>query len=50
MDNKDSFRRDNSQDFGAPVIMLSSVNDKVDKVEEKLVRVKGSKIALNIIE
>ena len=49
MNNKDSFRIDNSQDF-PPVIILSSINDKVDKVEEKLVRVKGSKIVLNITE
>ena len=36
VNNKDSFTRDNSQDF-PPVIILSSVNDKVSKVEEKLV-------------
>ena len=32
VNNKDSFRRDNSQDF--TVIILSPINDKVDKVEE----------------
>ena len=32
VNNKDSFRRDNSQDF--TVIILSSINDKVHKVEE----------------
>ena len=30
--NKDSFRRDNSQNF--TVIILSSINDKVNEVEE----------------
>ena len=45
VNTNDSFTRDNSQDF-PPVIILSSVND--NKVEEKLVRVKGSKIVLNI--
>ena len=49
VNNKDSFRRDNSQYF-PPVIILSSINDKVHKVEEKLVRVKGSKIVLNILQ
>ena len=32
VNNKDPFGRDNSQDFR--VIILSSINDKVDKVEE----------------
>ena len=45
MNNKDSFTRDNSQDF-PPVINI----DKVNKVEEKFVWVKGSKIVLNITE
>ena len=44
--NNNSFTRDNSQGF-PPVIILSSI---IDKVEEKLVRVKGSKIVLNITE
>ena len=49
MNNKDSFTRDNSQDF-PPVIILSPIIDKVSKVEEKFVWVKGSKIVLNITE
>ena len=32
--NNDSFTRDNRQDF-PPVIILSSIIDKVGKVEEK---------------
>ena len=47
VNNKDSFTRDNSQDF-PPVIILSSLDDKVNKIEAKLVWVKGSKIVLNI--
>ena len=46
---KDYFTRDNSLDF-PPVIILSSIVDKVNKVEEKFVWVKGSKIVLNISE
>ena len=49
MNNKDSFTRDNSQDFPS-VIILSSIVDKVNKVKEKFVWVKGSKIVLNITE
>ena len=49
VNNKDSFTRYNSQDF-PPVIILSSIIDKVNKVEEKFVWVKGSKIVLNISE
>ena len=45
VNNKDSFTRDNSQDF-PPVIILSSIIDKVSKVEEKLVRVKEVKLSL----
>ena len=48
MNNKNSFTRDNSQDF-PPVIILSII-DKVSKAEEKFVWVKGSKIVLNITE
>ena len=47
VNNKDYFTRDNSQDF-PPVIILSSIVDKVSQVEEKFVWVKGSKIVLNI--
>ena len=43
MNNKDTFRIDNNKDF-PPVIIILSINDKVDKVEEKPVRVKGGKI------
>ena len=43
MNNKDPFTRDNSQDF-PPVIILSPIIDKANKVKEKLVGVKGSKI------
>ena len=46
VNNNNSFTRDNSQDF-PPVIILSSLMI-VNKMEEKLVRVKGSKIVLNI--
>ena len=46
MNNNNSFTRDNSQDF-PPVIILSSI---INKVKDKLVRVKGSKIVLNIKE
>ena len=49
VNNKDSFTRDHSQDF-PPVIILSSIIDKVNKVKEKFVWVKGSKIVLNITE
>ena len=49
MNNKNSFTTDNSQDF-PPVIILPSIIDKVSKVEEKFVLVKGSKIVLNITE
>ena len=49
VNNKDSFTRDNSQDF-PPVIILSSIIDKVNKAKEKFVWVKGSKIVLNITE
>ena len=49
VNNIDSFRRDNSRDF-PPVIILSSISDEVHKVEEKLVKVKGSKIVLNILQ
>ena len=49
VNKKDSFRRDNCQDF-PPVIILSSINDKVHKVQEKVVRVKVSKIVLNILQ
>ena len=49
VNNKDSFTRDNSQDF-PPVIILSSIIDKVNKGKEKFVWVKGSKIVLNITE
>ena len=37
VNNKDSFTRDNSQDF-SPVVILSSIIDKLNKVEEKLVK------------
>ena len=49
MKNKHYFTRDNGQDF-PPVIILSSIVDEVNKVEEKFVWVKGSKIVLNISE
>ena len=49
MNNKDYFTRDNSQDF-PPVIILSSIVDKVNQVEEKFVWVKGNKIVLDISE
>ena len=49
VNNKDYFKRDNSQDF-PPVIILSSIIDKVNKVQEKFVWMKGSKIVLNISE
>ena len=50
MNEKDSFRRDNSQDFPQVIILLSVMMKKQIKVEEKLVIVKGSKIVLNITE
>ena len=49
VNNNHYFTRDNSHDF-PPVIILSSIIDKVNKVEEKFVWVKGSKIVLNISE
>ena len=49
VNDKNCFTIDNSQDF-PPVIILSSVIDKVNKVEEKLVAMKGSEIVLNITE
>ena len=50
MNNKDSFTRDNSQDFPPVIIFLSSIIDEVNKVEENFVGMKGSKIVLNVTE
>ena len=50
MNDKDSFTRDNRQDFPPVIILLSSITDKVNKIEEKLVGMKGIKIILNITE